>query len=118
MFSIDILHTWLRLKSKDVHKPMIQSFHSTLLNEVYLDNLKVLFTCMLKTKMFSFGHGIMAAKPSMKNVRSGDKKASSVISSRRTVIELKSISSVTKRTVNCINAFTSFTPSIKKCTNV
>lgn len=68
---------------------------------------------MLNKYMFSFGQGIIAASPSIKNVKSGDKNASFVIELRRTVMELKSISSVISRTLSCIIAFTSFTPSKK-----
>jgi hypothetical protein len=92
----------------------MRTSHRTFVTENMINNNEVLLTCMLNTKMFSFGHGIIAAKPSIKNVSRGERKASSVISSRRTVIELNSISSVIKRTVNCINAFTSLMPSTKK----
>lgn len=61
--------------------------------------------------MFSLGHGMMASNPSIKYDNKGDKNASWVISFSRTVTELNNISSVTNRTINCIVAFTAFTPS-------
>lgn len=57
---------------------------------------------------------MIAASPSMKKSKSGDRNACSVISASLTVTELRSISSVTSRTLSCIIAFTSFTPSVKQ----
>lgn len=63
--------------------------------------------------MFSLGHGMMAANPSMKYDKRGDKKASCVISAIRTVTELYSMSPVTRRTCRVISAVTSFSPSVR-----
>lgn len=62
--------------------------------------------------MFSLGHGMIAASPSIKKPNNGDRNCSAVISFNLTVIELNSISSVINLTDSCITALISFTPSV------
>lgn len=64
--------------------------------------------------MYSLGQGMMAANPSMKNDRRGERNDSAVMSFSLMVTELYNISSVIRRTDSCIIDLTSLMPSVER----
>lgn len=67
---------------------------------------------MLNRYIYSLGQGITAANASTKKPKRGERNAFSVMSAKRTVTELKSISSVMSLTKRLMVALTSFIPSV------